>query len=356
MSSETRGQIVFFIFSLNGGGAAKILLRLANRYAKDKNILILTLEEVTGIYEIPHEVTVQIVKTSKNGIFPSSVNFYLSLFRSLRFTLKKVNPKKVISFIHVANIMTILSTIGQGCDVFVCERSDILKTKIHPFWKQIRPYIYFMADHVIVQNNSDSYKFPRFLRHLILTASNPMLAAIQPITKNSKRLVSVGRLHRVKRYELIIQTIAPLLHKNPDLEYWIFGEGEMRDSITRQISELMLKDQIKLKGHHDKVEGIIGESSVFLMASESEGQPNSMIEAAIHGVPTVCFATSQCFYEIADFFPNVHIIEEGKKEIYLETISILINQPAAKPSFEEMSEQLEKWNAKSYAQWDKIIL
>jgi hypothetical protein len=101
---------------------------------------------------------------------------------------------------------------------------------------------------------------------------------------------------------------------------------------------------------------MVGESSIFLMASESEGQPNAMIEALVQGIPSVCFGTSESFYELARFFPRVHIIEEGKLLLFTKSISEILEQAEGKRSDHEVKLLLAKWNERSYQQWDSIIL
>lgn len=316
----------------------------------------MTLEQPDGTYSIPNTVEIKVLKRTNFSILPASLKFYVGTILSLRVFLKNSRPVKLISFIHVANILALISSIGLGIEVIVCERSDILKTKIHPFWKKIRPFIYQLADKIVVQNQDDLNRFPLSLKNKIICAVNPLLNEVEAPNSSSYRLISVGRLHSVKRYELIINAIAPILKNDANLEYWIFGEGERRHSLTKLISDLNLSKQIHLKGHHKNVEKFIGESLIFLMASESEGQPNAMVEALVQGVPSVCFGTSDCFYEIARFFSGVHIIEEGKLLLFSQAVSEILLQKKKNVNPQESKILLNNWNEMSYQQWNKVIL
>lgn len=357
MSIKNTSSIVFFIFSLNGGGAARIALRLAEKYSKFSKIHIITLEPHTGAYFIPNNVHIHILKLNRFHFLPNSIRYYINIIWSLRKFLNKESPSRVVSFIHVANILSLVASIGGKWERIVCERSDLLKTRVGTFWKVIRPFAYLFSSKIVLQNEVDRFYFPYCFKKKIYIARNPLPDLIGPIQETKPRLISVGRLHPVKRYDHLIHLLKPILENNPQIEYWICGEGSLKDNLQETINKNGLKKQIKLMGHQCNIEELVGGSMVFLMASESEGQPNAMLEALIQGVPSACFGTSNCFYEIAAIFPELHIIEEGEDGNYRKTVEKLIaNSPHLKLSLLEQKQRLTDWNEISYNQWNKIIL
>jgi GalNAc-alpha-(1->4)-GalNAc-alpha-(1->3)-diNAcBac-PP-undecaprenol alpha-1,4-N-acetyl-D-galactosaminyltransferase len=357
MELKKSDVIVFFIFSLNGGGAAKILLRLADRYSRFATIKILTIDPIQETYEIPKGIEIITLDITGFSIRPKSVSYYLNIIFSLRSFLKLQTPKKIISFIHIANIITIISSFGLKVETIVCERSDLKKTRIGIWWKMFRPVAYYFSDKIIIQNKADQSVLPRVLKNKVFVAKNPLPDKLTNISNRENRIISVGRLHPVKRYSQLINLLEPVLKVYPGTEFWICGEGNLRGQLQAQIESKSLQNQVKLIGHKRNIEEIIAGSRAFLMSSESEGQPNAMIEALVQGIPSVCFGTSSCFQELASFFPNTFVIPEGHESLFAQTVDKLIsNNENPGLSETEKMQLLEKWNNVAYLEWDSVVL
>ncbi|MES2528842.1 MAG: glycosyltransferase [Bdellovibrionota bacterium] len=346
---------VFFIFSLNGGGSAKIILRLAERASEKSKVTLVTTEEPNGAYQIPAQIRVCVLSRNQFQIFPKNINAYISIFFGLRRFLKYNPADNFISFIHIANIVGTLASIGIAKKIIVCERSDLQKTRIKKAWKVIRPWVYRFADQIILQNVSDRVNLPNYLQSKITVAPNPMkdYKFSMPVERRN-RLVSVGRLHPVKRYELLLEIVEPILKSNSNFELWICGEGKEKNKLEILIRKLELEGQVKLTGHLENVEEVVNSSKIFLMTSESEGQPNALIEAALHGLSVICFDTSPCFKELKEEFPQIKTIQDGDIEAFRTTLSELIIKKETF-TYSEQIEKLDRWNEKAFYQWDMII-
>ncbi len=106
-----------------------------------------------------------------------------------------------------------------------------------------------------------------------------------------KTVLAVGRLHEVKRFELLIRLFAALHRQFPDWKLRIVGDGEEREKLERSIRELHAGDYVNLTGRKDAV-GVEEEmlhASVFAMTSRSEGFPFVLLEAQSCGLPVVAF-------------------------------------------------------------------
>jgi colanic acid/amylovoran biosynthesis glycosyltransferase len=107
-----------------------------------------------------------------------------------------------------------------------------------------------------------------------------------PVAEEQRRfcLLSVGRLHRVKNYEFLIQACAALRDKGLDLLCWIVGEGPQRSALDRQIKALGLQDRVYLIGHVPPVHlsNYYRHADLFVLTSRSEGIPVALMEAMAH--------------------------------------------------------------------------
>ncbi len=97
-------------------------------------------------------------------------------------------------------------------------------------------------------------------------------------TKNSKKIVSVGRIEKQKNYELIIRAL-----EKTDYELDIYGEGSLKHSLSQLAENLNVKVNffgivsneelyIKLKGYR-----------YYISSSIYEGNPKSVLEAMSAG-------------------------------------------------------------------------
>ncbi len=102
-------------------------------------------------------------------------------------------------------------------------------------------------------------------------------------------IVAVGRLVPVKRFDLLVDALAALKPKYPQLQAVIVSEGYLRDALESQIAQLDASDWIALPGRIDDDELIDLYRRAWLVASASahEGWGMTITEAAACGTPAV---------------------------------------------------------------------
>ena len=108
--------------------------------------------------------------------------------------------------------------------------------------------------------------------------------------KNIKiEIVSVGRLHWIKGYELALMALALFKKNGNDFNYTVIGSGIEAEKLVFLIHFLGLKDNVKLVYTKSSVEirKIMNRSNLFLQTSWAEGFSNSTLEAQALGLPVV---------------------------------------------------------------------
>ena len=144
--------------------------------------------------------------------------------------------------------------------------------------------------------------------------------------KNRLLLISAGRFHRQKRYDLLIESFAEISRVLP-VELWICGEGYLRTSIEKSIVTHNLTEKIKLLGYCSNVFAVLRQADLFLLTSDWEGMPNALIEAMSLGIP--CVATD-CPYGPSELITpgkNGLLAEPGNTaDITMKTLSLLKNE------------------------------
>ena len=94
---------------------------------------------------------------------------------------------------------------------------------------------------------------------------------------------TVARLARQKRIDRLLEATSLL----PDVHCIIAGDGAMRPMLEARMRELGIGSRAHLLGNRDDVRDVIDSLDVFVVASDSEGMSNAMLEAMERGVPVV---------------------------------------------------------------------
>ena len=115
-----------------------------------------------------------------------------------------------------------------------------------------------------------------------------------------KYVVCVGRLVKLKNFDVAIKAFALLEKKLPNVRLVIVGEGGERKRLETLIKNLNLKNKVILTGYVPNAFPIIERSHVFLMPSSFEGFPIAHLEAMYAGLPAV----------ISPFVPSQEVASE----------------------------------------------
>ena len=110
-------------------------------------------------------------------------------------------------------------------------------------------------------------------------------------------IVGVGRLVPQKRWDRLIAAM-PFLPTPVSLA--IFGEGELRQVLERQVAVLGLGGRIMLPGHVADPLPAMAQAAVVALTSDYEGVPGVLREALSVGTPVVTTDSSVAIPEIVD--------------------------------------------------------
>lgn len=109
------------------------------------------------------------------------------------------------------------------------------------------------------------------------------------IPAQSKLLLFVHKLSKRKGAQLLPEIISQLSDKNVHLV--VAGDGPLRIDIETELKERNLTDRVHLLGSvtRTRVAELYQATDIFLLPSEEEGSPHSLIEAMAYGLPFVGF-------------------------------------------------------------------
>jgi glycosyltransferase involved in cell wall biosynthesis len=105
--------------------------------------------------------------------------------------------------------------------------------------------------------------------------------------KSGFTLVYVGRLAPVKNHPLLLNAFRIALQSMPGLRLWMVGDGSERKMLESLAAELGISAQVTFWGQQLDVAPFFSAADAFIMSSQSEGLPISLLQAFSLGLPAI---------------------------------------------------------------------
>jgi len=119
---------------------------------------------------------------------------------------------------------------------------------------------------------------------------------------DSKIIGCVGRLAPQKRVSDLIWAIELLQSLQASSRLLIIGEGPQRKELEDFARNVQLTNVVRFAGHRSDVANIMPHMDMFCLASDFEGQSNSLMEAMANGRPVI----------VSDIAPNLELVTHEK--------------------------------------------
>jgi L-malate glycosyltransferase len=192
---------------------------------------------------------------------------------------------------------------------------------------------------VIVVSNEivSAYRklFPDYRDHFVAIHNGLDLPSVNGESADPSRevtLVMVGSLIKSKRQDLIIQAIAKLKEAGYLVRLNIVGEKPdwhtnlYMDSLYQQVDSLGISDQVTFWGWVEEPVSVLQQSDLFVLPSDTEGLPLSIIEAMAAGLPCIATRVGGIPELIEDHHTGL-LISPGNVDDLVEAIKNLLDHP-----------------------------
>jgi len=100
----------------------------------------------------------------------------------------------------------------------------------------------------------------------------------------------VARMNKQKNHKILINAFALAVQNIPNLKLLLIGDGELKDDIESQIKECGIEQNVQLIGVTKNVHEYLRQSDAFVLSSNFEGLPISILEAMATGLPIIATA------------------------------------------------------------------
>jgi glycosyltransferase involved in cell wall biosynthesis len=143
-------------------------------------------------------------------------------------------------------------------------------------------------------------------------------------------LVTVGNLIARKRQADVIEAMALLRDRRPDLRYVIVGEGPDREALRDLAAARGVADRVELRGRlpHAEAVAVARQGSLFVMPSVAEAFGVSYVEAMAAGVPAIGSRGEDGPEEIAAAGGGIELVPPHDPRALAQTLDTLLADPA----------------------------
>lgn len=290
-------KVLFFIYQLGAGGAARTLLNVLNHIDQDQFEPVLVSLNYDGNYEQYLNDDIKVVKLPTKRLRSAIIPF-AKLIREEKADI-------VFSTIPNYSIVAILARLlsFSKAKSIVREAAYLGEHTSHR-WLRFYGFVYRFASKVIslsegVKDNLiKRYKVPVDKIEVIY---NPVdMANIQQLgekkdmpaahdvlfAENKKTIVTAGRLVADKDHETLL-TAFHHVHRRINSQLIILGEGELESTLKEQAHRLNIADDVHFIGFQDNPYMYFKQADVFALSSRTEGFGHVLVEALAVRTPVV---------------------------------------------------------------------
>jgi glycosyltransferase involved in cell wall biosynthesis len=303
---KMKRKLSLFLPYLGGGGAQRVILNLANRFAEEGIDVDIVLAEKRGDYIEEVSEDVDII-----GLGASRV--LTSVFRLANY-LRSENPDVLLSAIDHANTIatwagrismtstriaiSVQNTMRKKYDVNSWNAKVSVKHKIMP---KIMKASFRWTDEIIAVSTEVAEDLERMIgidTDRIEVIYNPGVS--DKLIEDSDEAVDhpwfgpseppvilgVGRLNEQKDFGTLIRAFRRVQDTRP-VRLVILGEGQRRSDLESLVEETGLEDCVSLPGFVNNPYKYMTNSDLFVLSSAWEGLPLVLVEAMACGTPVV---------------------------------------------------------------------
>lgn len=284
-------RIALFISSLQKGGSERVMVNLAEYFhQKNYEVILVTQYQREVEYELMPGIR-RVYSEPEDSLLQGGRihNFYVR-FQTLRNIWKAYKPDVILSFLGKNNLMAIITSAFLPSKVAVSVRGEPTMEYVGKPMQLLAKLLFTFADGIIMQTKQACEFLPSWVRKKTVVLSNPLNPLFLDRTCEGVKedvIVAAGRLDENKNHTMLIHGFAKITKEYPNMQLVIYGEGESRPQLEELIVEKKLQDKVKLPGSVSDISQRISRARIFALTSNTEGMPNSVMEAMALGVPVV---------------------------------------------------------------------
>lgn len=320
-------KVLFMAKAFGGGGAEVAMLELINKMPEDEYDITLALLDNDLEYFERLNRKIKVVQIEfKNSIARKMVSMYSVPAKILKkLAVNKLIPYYDFLFDSVKNNFDemydlALDFYGYGYFLtgFMAERIKAKKKAtwlhdedLHWWFKSVERYAYkynkiFAVSEAVKNSFCESYptlkdKTEVFYNvidtNLIREKSN---LECEEKLQGKFKIVTVGRLHNQKGYDIAIQAAKILKEHGIEFKWYAIGDGKEKDNLKKLIYKCGVEDCFLLMGRKNNPYVYMKQSDLYVQPSRHEGYVITLVEARALDLPIITSDIPSAHEQIKD--------------------------------------------------------
>lgn len=285
--------ICFVTSSLQGGGAQRVLVNIANRFAQDgwqTHIICFVAQNIPSIFLINPLIKLHYLPrgyTIKDRIVPKCA-------KMLQALIAEISPDILIPFLMPITAYTFLAAKRLKIKIIVSERNDPVRTPVDPFWRKQRDFIFTHADGCVFQTQSAFEYFGVNALSKYAIIRNPLdLSNVRDdvikANERSHRIICIGKYEPQKNLSFLLDVFNEFLQTHPDYSLEVYGNDYHRRRLLlkQKAIALGIENKVHLNDASPDIFNIMYDARMCVLPSKYEGMPNALIESVSLGIPSI---------------------------------------------------------------------
>ena len=338
-------RIVLFGSQITVGGAQRVLLDQASWFwDRGYDVQAVFFYDKDGLAQewsarYPFPITVLSTYTRGAGIGKNLGGILHGFFRLVKF-LRQVRPDVIECFTHDANTLGIPAAwlagvkgrFGSHHGQFAGQSGAARKLHARIINSSLTDLLICVSERAKRQALSEGIRAEKV--RVIFNGVRPVNA--DPVIRAAVRaelglnegdlmILNVGRLVPEKAQQHLVAAAEKLMD-DARLHFFIAGDGPCRAGLASQIEKAGLNDRFCLLGNRSDVDRLLNAADLFVLYSDTEGMPVSLMEAMSAGLP--CVASD--LEGIAQLIPDDRcgtLIKAGDPDLLAETLRRTLADP-----------------------------
>lgn len=262
----------------------------------------------------------------------------------------------------LGGIVSVPAAKIAGCKVVIWEHANFYQDQGVSFIQKVRQFELKHCDAYVLLTEKDKMNFEQYctirtkLRKIYNIA--PCLSDCD-YNHNSKQIISVGHIHKIKNFIVIPEIGKIIFRKHPDWSWKIYGSttGVEYEKIIEKIHEYGLEKNIIFAGRNSNMQDEYRKAAMYVMTSLQEGLPMVLLEAKANKLPLISFDIQTGPDEIIRHGVNGYLVQNYNIEEMTNRILELIENEEQRIRFSQNSYlDLEKFSPDVIVQqWYELL-
>ncbi len=288
-------RILHVIPNFKPGGAERLLINLLDVFDKEKF-------EIAAVSLFPEMGTILEEEIKEKGYKVYFLNKHrgldLRMFLRIYSVLKNFKPDVVHTHLYVMRY-TLIPTFLNRVPVLVHTVHNVAQKEVTLLGKIIHKFAFKWLRVIPISISQEVTRtikivYGKAIRTYMIYNGIPTSKFFLRSDKKNKKgniiLLHVGSFKQQKNHMLLIEAFSLVAKEHSNIYLWLVGNGELRQFIENAVNKKRLNEKVTFLGIRNDVAKLLNKCNIFILSSDWEGMPLTILEAMASGKPVVSTA------------------------------------------------------------------